>query len=521
MADFKTAKEKNSKMSTENASETAPLRLTADELSIATGNPEKRTAVIDSRAVPVWTFSGKDADQSVAGTISRLPADCRGVKVEIVVAAAGGAEKYGLEDVYRLHLSQGAGKAPEDTCEEHMTPVRTALSAAPGLPRTIELESYCATAPDRPLTVRIERCPGDPADTCRCPTDLLLVRVTPVKAPAAPFIVEDAPGYNSWPMLQAIGPKLVCAYSRGRGHDIVESCRGVYARTSGDGGKTWSPETLISNAPDCGEVTIGKGLDADGAMLLWVRCWGAMRRHDLYRSADGVTFTRIATPVLDPMPMQITDIFPVPAVGLMALWFAGNYSDDGQNSWGTLTSSDNGATWKQRVIESGLPKSEWPTEPSAVCFGNGRIFAVARTECLENTTERAQFQLESEDCGATWTRSRTNIGDVALSTPSLVFDEATGLLSNYYFHRGRGVLKRRVVKLDRIIGNPLAWPEPEPVALGSTAFPDAGNVNASVIQNMHFLAYYSGTAPDTFVAVSAAAAPAGATGENAVPGKQD
>ena len=30
MADFKTAKEKNSKMSTENASETAPLRLTAD-----------------------------------------------------------------------------------------------------------------------------------------------------------------------------------------------------------------------------------------------------------------------------------------------------------------------------------------------------------------------------------------------------------------------------------------------------------------------------------------------------------
>ena len=75
--------------------------------------------------------------------------------------------------------------------------------------------------------------------------------------------------------------------------------------------------------------------------------------------------------------------------------------------------------------------------------------------------------------------------------------------------------------IDRIIGNPLAWPEPEPVALGSTAFPDAGNVNASVIQNMHFLAYYSGTAPDTFVAVSAAAAPAGATGENAVPGKQD
>ena len=63
--------------------------------------------------------------------------------------------------------------------------------------------------------------------------------------------------------------------------------------------------------------------------------------------------------------MQITDIFAVPTVGLMALWFAGDYGDKPTNAWGTLTSSDNGATWTQTPIESGLTKAQWPTEPAA------------------------------------------------------------------------------------------------------------------------------------------------------------
>ena len=40
----------------------------------------------------------------------------------------------------------------------------------------------------------------------------------------------------------------------------------------------------------------------------------------------------------------------------MALWFAGNYSDDAVHSWGMMTSSDNGATWTQTTIESELTK---------------------------------------------------------------------------------------------------------------------------------------------------------------------
>ena len=51
-------------------------------------------------------------------------------------------------------------------------------------------------------------------------------------------------------------------------------------------------------------------------------------------------------------------------------------------------------------------------------------------------------------------RARTNIGDVNLSTPALILDRKTGMLSNYYYHRRRGVLKRRVATPEQIFGNP-------------------------------------------------------------------
>lgn len=87
------------------------------------------------------------------------------------------------------------------------------------------------------------------------------------------------PAYNSWPMIQAMGTKLVCCYTRGKAHNICEGVRGVFARTSTDGGRTWSPEVTVVNDPGYGEVTIGKGLASDGALLLWVRCYGGRTPH--------------------------------------------------------------------------------------------------------------------------------------------------------------------------------------------------------------------------------------------------
>jgi len=364
--------------------------------------------------------------------------------------------------------------------------------------------------PKAPLWVRVQREPDDPADSFTSPTGLAMVKVTPLDALAEPHVVQETGGYNSWPVIQAIGEKLVCVYSRGTAHDISEDVRAVYARTSTDQGKTWTPETAVANTPRYGEVTVGKGLDSTGAMLVWVRRMGGSESfHDLYRTTDGVTFTLVSTPKLAVTPVQITDIFTVPKVGLMALWFAGNYGDDGpSHSWGTLTSSDNGATWKQTTIESQLTKPQWPTEPSAVYLGNGRIFAVGRSEFWNASSTRSQFQMVSSDYGATWTRAQTNIGDVLLSTPSLILDAETGLLSNYYYQRGPGgILRRRVVDPDSVFGNPLQWPASEAVATGSQSTIDAGNVNATAIKSTHYLAFYSGKAPDTAILVSDLPAP--------------
>ena len=306
-------------------------------------------------------------------------------------------------------------------------------------------------------------------------------------------VVQDAPGYNSWPMVQTLVGKVVCAYSKGSGHTIGEGARGVYARTSSDGGATWGTEVCVANDPSVGEVTVGKGLDEGGAMLLWVRRWGGRKGHDLYRTADGATFDRIASPELSPMPMQVTDV--------MSLWFAGAYGkSEGGHSWGTLTSRDNGRTWMQHTVEADIDKSDWPTELSAVYLGGGRILAVGRSE-----DGGAQFQIVSSDGGKTWKRARTNIRDVRESTPSLIHDPATGLVANYYYHRGAKKLKRRTVLADFIFGNPERWPDPETLAEGRETRPhDAGNVNATRCGNRHLLALYTGTEHDTAVLTIAA-----------------
>jgi len=345
----------------------------------------------------------------------------------------------------------------------------------------------------------------DPADSSTRSTGLAMVKPTPLDGLAEPHVVQNVSGYNSWPMIQALGEKLVCVYSRGSGHSIGEDARAVYARTSTDGGKTWTAETVVADTPKYGEVAVGKGLDSTGAMFLWVRRIGGKEwNHDLYRTTDGATFELVATPNLAVTPVQITDVFAVPTVGLMAMWFAGDYRDDGPgHSWGKLTSSDNGATWTQTTVESELTKPQWPTEPSAVYLGNGRILAIARTEITGTSSTRSQFQMVSTDYGATWTRGQTNIGDVTASTPSLILDAETGLLSNYYYERGKGILRRRVVDPDAVFGNPLGWPASEAVATGSQVTFDAGNVNATAIGRTHYLAFYSGKAPDTAILVSA------------------
>ena len=38
----------------------------------------------------------------------------------------------------------------------------------------------------------------------------VMMATTVLAAPCAPYTVQDCEGYNSWPMMQAIGQRLVC-----------------------------------------------------------------------------------------------------------------------------------------------------------------------------------------------------------------------------------------------------------------------------------------------------------------------
>ena len=481
------------------------IHLKSTDFIVATGQPTLLTWPAGSWHVPVWSLSGGTVGQSVAAVTPPLPQGCAGVRVELLVANQEAPANAGLSDVFRTHLSQ---VAPGETLAWQGTvgtPVTTPLAEGANQVRSIVTESYRRAVGGHPLVVRVQREPGDPNDTFTRPDGLVEVLVTPLEAPPKTLTVEDSPGYNSWPMIQALGNRLVCAYSRGSGHTIGEGRRAVYARTSSDGGKTWTAETPVADDPASGEVTIGKGLDANGAMLLWIRCWGGKSRHELYRTADGVRFEKISTPQLSPLPMQITDIFATDE-GLMCLWFATDYSKKERSAWGTLVSTDNGVTWTQRTVESGMDVGELPTEPSALALGDGRILAIARTEG-GGTANYTQFQITSADWGKTWSKTRTNIRDVSSSTPSLVYDRDSGLVYNYYYQRGRCVLKRRVAKVDTIFDRPLAWPEAEAVAFADEdrAY-DAGNVNATTIGKAHYLAFYHGTRSETAVVVATARA---------------
>lgn len=319
--------------------------------------------------------------------------------------------------------------------------------------------------------------------------------------------VQAPPGYNSWPMIQAAGDRVVCAYSRGTAHTTHEGKRDTYARTSLDGGRTWGPETCIAGDPAIGDAVEGRGVDENGALLFWVGRFGARGGHDLYRTTDGVTFEKIASlpaKSFSPMPIQVMDVFRIPGKGLASPWFAGNYKNpESGHSWGLLASTDNGHTWTQRTVEENLAKRDWPTELSAVSLGGGRILVLARSEGTG-----AQFQITSTDNGATWRRRKTNITDVRESTPSLIFDPKTGLVSNYYYQRGAKKLKRRVADAAFIFDRPESWPEPDVLAEGGEARSyDAGNVKATVSGDRHLIALYSGTKSDCAVFVVSVPAP--------------
>lgn len=309
------------------------------------------------------------------------------------------------------------------------------------------------------------------------------------------FTITRPIKYNAWPFIGHTNGKLVCVYAKGNTHADVYT-GAIYAKTSYNG-VVWSTEKMVINTPNIRNTITGKGIDSNGNMLVWGRkgspSSSPSTTFHLYKTSDGNEFHHVSSPVFSTYPGHIGDIINVPNVGLMA--FFNTYRLDTW-AYGVVKSTDNGMTWTQTVIESGLTKSECPTEISGVYVGDGKIFAIGRKEDVGDF-DYAMFQIQSNDGGQTWTKQRTNITDCVLSTPSLIYDESIGELTLYYYQRVVGALRMRKNKLSDVWSNPTSWGDSIIIANGSTETNNAGNVNAVAFNDIHMVTFYSGNSDNT------------------------
>ena len=95
----------------------------------------------------------------------------------------------------------------------------------------------------------------------------------------------------------------------------------------------------------------------------------------------------------------------------------------------------------------------------------------------------------------------TNISDTMASTPTLLFNRKTGVVTVYYYQRGAGVLRRRTARAKEVFLNPQSWPDSVALVSDGGHSIDAGNVNATDGKAGRFIAYYTGKAPNCAVVV--------------------
>ena len=84
------------------------------------------------------------------------------------------------------------------------------------------------------------------------------------------------------------------------------------------------------------------------------------------------------------------------------------------------------------------------------------------------------------------------------STPSLIYDPKTGLVANYYYHRGARKLNR-VAKADFIFTHPDAWPGREVLPEGSSPALRRGQREGDRLRERPMLRLVPGTQSNTVV----------------------
>lgn len=304
------------------------------------------------------------------------------------------------------------------------------------------------------------------------------------------FHVTTDDGYNAFPFIGTVNNKLVCVYSIGKSHTDNTNVD-IFAKTSLNG-VIWSKAKKIISTENVRDTITGLGHDSLGVIYFWNRKGTPVNADcsfDLYKTSDGINFTKKSSPVFDIKPSHIGDALHIPTVGVISFY---NTYRANRNSYGYVLTKDGGETWGQIEIASPTTQSDTPTEISGTYIGDGKILALGRSE-----DSAAMFQIQSSDFGKTWETKITNITDVYLSTPTLIYDD-DGYITVYYYNRADGKLKKRKAIASTVFESATSWGEPSNIASGSVG-QDAGNANSVKFNNNIIVVYYSGTDTETSV----------------------
>ena len=304
------------------------------------------------------------------------------------------------------------------------------------------------------------------------------------------FHVTTDDGYNAFPFIGTVNNKLVCVYSIGKSHTDNTNVD-IFAKTSPNG-VIWSKAKKIISTENVRDTITGLGHDSLGVIYFWNRKGTPVNADcsfDLYKTSDGINFTKKSSPIFDIKPSHIGDALYIHTVGVISFY---NTYRANRNSYGYVLTKDGGETWSQIEIASPTTQSDTPTEISGTYIGDGKILALGRSE-----DSAAMFQIQSSDFGKTWETKITNITDVYLSTPTLIYDD-DGYITVYYYNRADGKLKKRKAIASTVFESATSWGEPSNIASGSVG-QDAGNANSVKFNNNIIVVYYSGTDTETSV----------------------
>ena len=295
--------------------------------------------------------------------------------------------------------------------------------------------------------------------------------------------------YSCWPFVGKLKNRVVCVYTKALEHEDGDK-GAIFSRVSANG-IIWTPIKGIIDTLRKRDGITGKGNDNEGNLLILNRVGYPSATgtfYEVYKTTDGFNYDKIASNIFG--AGHVGDIINVPNVGLVA--FFNTYGTS--RSWGKLVSTDNGLTWTATTIESGLVATECPFEISAQYLGNGRILAMGRYDAYTGT--QALWQMQSSDYGNTWTRVATNLVYGGGNTPSLLYNETTGLLDLFVYQRGTGKLFHIQNSVESIWDNPTNWANGDVIGNG-TIGQDAGNVNAVAFNGRQIISYYSGSPNET------------------------